>query len=330
MRALVTGNAGRVGARVVQALLARGAEVVGLDAKPVAAAHPHYRHVRGSLDDEAAVGAAAADIDTVLHLGALMSWRDADSAALHRANVTGTWMLLEAVARRKLARFVFASSGEVYPENKPRFLPIDETHPTEPSSIYGVTKLVGETLVQGYGRRHGMPWTILRFSHTQDAAELLDPDSFFSGPRFFLRPRIRQQEAFGNAGIVAALRPLDDGTEKLLLARGPDGKATRMPICDTRDLVAGILCALDAPAAAGGVFNLHPDEAVAFDDLLPRMAARTGLPLVECTLPVPVADYVTSNARARAELGFRPHCPIPVMLDEAVAAWRRRNEESAR
>jgi UDP-glucose 4-epimerase len=327
MRIFVTGSSGRVGRRVAAALLARGDQVDGFDLAPAAVTQPGYTHHQGRLDDFAAVDEAAKAAEAVLHLGALMSWRDADSRALHAANVDGTICVLEAVARRKLSRFVFASSGEVYPEGAPRYLPIDESHPTEPRSIYGLTKLLGEELTKGYGRNHALPWTILRFSHTQDATELLDPGSFFSGPRFFLRPRIRQQQAFGNTAAVAALRAHDDGTEKLILARGSDGKPFRMPILDTRDLVQGILLALDRAEAVGGIFNLHPDDAERFDELLPRMAALTGLPIADVTLSQPAVDYLTSNARARATLGFRPRYPMSVMLAEAAEAWRARHQE---
>ena len=72
-------------------------------------------------------------------------------------------------------------------------------------------------------------------------SELLDPASFFSGPRFFLQPKIRQQEGFGNTAVVAALRAIDDGQEALVLSRNEAGRPFRMHITDTRDMVAGIL-----------------------------------------------------------------------------------------
>ena len=326
MRVLVTGSSGRVGRTAVAALVARGDEVVGLDLAASPQDLEGFRAVTGAFDDPAAVAAACDDVDAVLHLGALMSWLDADAARMFAANVTGTFTILEAAKRRGVSRFVFASSGEVYPEVRPRALPIDESHPTEPISLYGATKLAGEELVRNYGRRAGLPHVILRFSHTQDAEELLDPDSFFSGPRFFLRSRIRQQIRFGNEAVAAALRPHDNGHEKLLLARGADGTPFRMTICDTRDLVAGILLALDRDEALGETFNLHPDDAVSFDAIVPRMAALTGLPYVDVRLPGAAVSYATSNAKARRVLGFHPQYPFDAMLADAVAAWRRRQE----
>ncbi|SVD66072.1 uncharacterized protein METZ01_LOCUS418926 [marine metagenome] len=52
---------------------------------------------------------------------------------------------------------------------------------------------------------------MLRFSHTQDADELLDEDCFLSGPRFFLKSRIRQQENIGNLALANLLKSKDPG-----------------------------------------------------------------------------------------------------------------------
>jgi UDP-glucose 4-epimerase len=238
------------------------------------------------------------------------------------ANVEGTRVLLEAAAEAKVHRFIFASSGEVYPENAPLCLPIDEDHPVKPLSAYGMTKLLGEEMLRWAERGLGLPVTILRFSHTQDAAELLDPGSFFSGPRFFLQARIRQQEAFGNAEVVRRLRAVDDGREALVLARNESGRAVRMHITDARDMVAGLLAAFDTPATAGNTYNLGATEPVDFADALPRMAELTGLPVRIVDLPGPGVFYETSNAKLRQATGFTPVWTFERMIEEAAAAWQ--------
>ena len=94
---------------------------------------------------------------------------------------------------------MFASSGEVYPENVPDYLPVDEDHPAEAALALRPDQAPRRGTRALRERTSGVAATILRFSHTQDADELLDPASFFSGPRFFLHPKIRQQESFGHA-----------------------------------------------------------------------------------------------------------------------------------
>ena len=321
---LVTGSSGRIGRQVVGALLDQGRAVRGFDLRPSGRAEAGLPEVTGSLDDPAAVARATEGASDVLHLGALMSWAAEDVGAMHRANVEGTRLLLDAAAAAGVRRFVFASSGEVYPESAALHLPVTEDHPLRPNSPYGLTKLLGEELVRFHARQGRMETVILRFSHTQDAAELLDEESFFSGPRFFLRPRICQQERFGNAAVADLLRAADPGHRALVLARNAAGRPYRMQITETRDMVQGVLKALDHPAAAGGTFNLGATDPVDFADLLPRMAAITGLPVVTVDLPGAGVYYHTANMHIRDTLGYAPEWTIDRMLDEAARARRHR------
>lgn len=320
MAILVTGSTGRIGSRVVDSLLGAGVAVTGFDLRSDGRSHPGYREVVGAFDDRAAARDAVRDAEAVLHLGAFMSWLAADADQLFRANVDGTRVLMEEATRVKPARIVFASSGEVYPENVPDYLPVDEDHPLKPRSAYGLSKQLGEEIVRFTERSAGIPATILRFSHTQDASELLDETSFFSGPRFFLHPKIRQQEGFGNAAAVAALKAVDDGAPALVLSRNGDGRPFRMHITDARDMVDGILLALRSETAAGRTYNLGATASVDFAEALPLMAQATGLPLKTVDLPGPGVFYETANARIRAELGFEPQWAIERMIEEAAAA----------
>ena len=318
---LVTGSAGRVGRAVVAALRAKGRAVRGFDLLP---SGTDGEEIVGSLEDAARLAEAVEGIASVLHLGAFMSWAPADRDRMFAVNVEGTRRLLDAASAAGVRRFVFASSGEVYPENRPEFLPVTEDHPLKPNSPYGLTKLMGEELVRYHHRTGSMETVILRFSHTQDAAELLDEDSFFSGPRFFLRPRIRQQENFGNTAIAELLRSKDIGEPAHVLARNENGRPFRMHITETRDMVAGILLALDHPQAAGGIFNLGADEPADFAELLPHIASLTGLPVVPVDFPGAGVYYHTSNERIRNTLGFEAEWTMDRMLDEAAAARQQR------
>ncbi|MEM7023617.1 MAG: NAD(P)-dependent oxidoreductase [Pseudomonadota bacterium] len=324
MRVLVTGAAGRVGSAVAAKLAGAGHEVTALDARSPANPPDNCRVIEGKFEQPEVLRTACEGVEAVLHLGAFMSWLPQDAEQLFSANVIGTRYLLEAAASAGVQRFVFASSGEVYPEGRPRYQPIDEQHPQEPASAYGLSKKLGEELVRFYERARGLPSVVLRFSHTQDAGELLDPDSFFSGPRFFLRPKIRQQTAFGNEAAVAALGAHDDGREQLVLSCNDQGHAYKMMITDTRDIVAGVLLALEHPDAVGQTFNLGADEPVDFADAVPLMGELTGLPVVRVDLPGPGLSYETSNAKVRERLGFRPAWTFADMVTQAADARTRR------
>ena len=323
---LVTGSSGRVGRHIVKKLLAEGNRVRGLDLNNSGFTANNYEEIRGTLDDTGVAANAVTGVEAILHLAAFMSWKPQDKTAMFLANVEGTRVLLDAAVEQKVRRFVFASSGEVYPENAPRFLPITEEHPLNPNSPYGLTKLLGEELVRFHQRAGKLETVILRFSHTQDAVELLDENSFFSGPRFFLRPRIRQQEDFGNIKVADILKAHDPGKPAHVLARNENGRPFRMHITDSRDMADGVLLALSHPAAPGEVFNLGATDPVDFEALLRDMSAVTGYPVVTVDLPGAGVYYQTSNEKIKTMLGFTPKWTIKQMLREAAEARRIRQK----
>lgn len=325
---LITGAAGRIGSCIAAQLLARGDQVTGVDLRPARLAHPGYRHIECRFDDPAMVREAVAGIDVVVHTGALMSWHPKDNDAMYHANVTATRMLLEAAKHHRIRRFIFASSGEVYPEVRAHSLPITEEHPCNPISFYGLTKLLGEELVRFY-QRQGLETVILRFPHTQSAAEILDENSFFSGPRFFLRGKIRQQRDFGNSALADRLeRELGaGGLDKMIVQHGEvDALPYMMHIADVRDTSAGVVLALDHPAAANQTFNLGPDDVVEFDKAVPQMANIMGLPVVNVTMPGPAVRFRTSNQKIKALLGYQPRHSFMTMLEDAARLRREASQ----
>lgn len=325
MMILVTGSAGRVGSAVVDRLLGDGHAVCGLDRRATGRRSAGYREICCTFSNTETVATAMAGVDCVLHLGAFMSWIPADKTAMFEANVEGTRIVLDEAAKAGVRRFVFASSGEVYPENAPAFQPITEDHPLRPNSPYGLTKLLGEELVRYHQRTGKMETVILRFSHTQNAAELLDEENVFSGPRFFLQQRIRQQEAFGNRAVADILRAVDPGSPAHILARNENGRPFRMHITDTRDMVEGIILAMAHSDAVGETFNLGATNPVDFEPLLAQMSEITGLSITTVDLPGQGVYYHTSNDRIRHRLGFDPVWTIERMLAEAGRARQMRS-----
>jgi UDP-glucose 4-epimerase len=325
MRITVTGSQGRVGREVVRRLHTLGHEVTGVDIRePEPGAPDVTRFVRTDLLDPDAAASAVSGADIVVHLAAFMSWAPHDAARLFTANVQASFTLLSAVQSAGCTGLVVASSGEVYPEGAPQYLPIDERHPREPRSAYGMTKLLLEDMTWFFARAHGIPATVIRLPHTQDAVELLDPDSPMSGPRFFLRPKIAQQRAFGNDMVVSLLSEFDDGSPQLLLSRGADGTPYRMPIADTRDTAAGIVAAVSRPEARGHTIALGPDQATEFAAALPLMSEITGLRVVDVRFPGSAVSYSVDISLARRLLGFAPRHDFASMLREAGEAYHRR------
>ena len=318
MNILVTGSSGRIGRLVVKTLLERGESVVGFDAQRSLISHENFTDIAREFSDTEALANACNDIDAVLHLGAFMSWKKEDQQKIFEANVTGTLNILNAAVENGAKKFIFASSGEVYPDRAPQYLPIDEKHPTNPTSPYGLSKLMAEEAVRFYERVHDLPSVILRFSHTQDASELLDPNSFFSGSRFYLHSKIRQQREFGNDRLAELLETYDDGANKLLVSCNEDGQPHRMGISDTRDTAAGVIAALDSDKAAGNAFNLAPPSATSFDQAVECLQRATGLESIRIKIPGPNLNYESNCQKAQEVLGYHPQWTFEAMVEDAV------------
>lgn len=328
MKVLVTGVSGRIGSEVARQLLAEGHKVTGFDIKLPVSPIDGVEYHRGSLSDNDAVKKAVSTIDSIAHLAAFMSWNPADDSSMLQTNVNGSFALLKTAAEIGISRFVFASTGEVYPEVQPQYLPVDEVHPLEPTSLYGETKVIGEELVRFFQQRKGLPSVILRFPHTQAVSELLNPNSFFSGPRFFLQSKIRQMLSFNRMDVADMLQKYDNGTLQHILQCGEDGESYQMHISDVRDTARGVLLGLTHPDAVGEVFNLTTDSPVVFSEILPKMAEITRCAVVSVNMPGPAVKYRTSNTRIRNKLGYEPLYSFEKMLEEAARFWNRKEYES--
>lgn len=89
-------------------------------------------------------------------------------------NIGGTLNILDISRKSNVKRFIYISSAAVY--GIPIYLPIDEKHPTEPISPYGLSKLTGERYSMLFYNLYGVPVTCIRlfnvfglFSNSNDS-----------------------------------------------------------------------------------------------------------------------------------------------------------------
>jgi nucleoside-diphosphate-sugar epimerase len=160
MSILVTGAAGFLGSRLVEALLADGtllppgARVIAADLSRGAHDDGRVVHAVGSIDDPGFVRElVTGEVRTVFHLAAALSGQsEAEFDTGMRVNLDGTRALVDACRTLPTPpRVVFASTIAVYGGTLPEVVPEDMA--VRPVSSYGVEKAVAELLVAEYGRR---------------------------------------------------------------------------------------------------------------------------------------------------------------------------------
>ncbi|MFZ2167377.1 MAG: NAD-dependent epimerase/dehydratase family protein [Minisyncoccia bacterium] len=159
-KVLITGGAGFIGSALAHALVAVGAEVTILDAMlplyggnmfNLRGIENDIEFIEGDIRDEELVEKVVAGKDFIFDFAAQVSHIDSKDQPLLDLDINGRGHLLVLEAVRKHAphaKVLFSSSRMVY--GKILSTPVDETHPTQPLSIYGVHKVLAEMYYRYY------------------------------------------------------------------------------------------------------------------------------------------------------------------------------------
>jgi nucleoside-diphosphate-sugar epimerase len=321
LKVALTGASGYTGARLLKALTARGDQVAALvrsESTTAALLSSGARLVEGDLGDPLALGRLVEGMDAVLHVAAVYRTAGHPDAYYREVNVAGTERLLEEAARARLGRFVHTSTVGVH--GHVANPPADETSPLAPGDVYQRTKAEAEALVLEFGRRRGLPVTVVR------------PGAIY-GPGETRLLKLFRAIARGRYAIVGSGRPFYH------------------PVY-IDDLVEGFLLALDHPAAAGQAFIVAGPRYVSQRELATLVAKATGgriLPFRVPAWPLQVAGalceaacvpfgidpplhrrrvefWVKSRAfsidKARRLLGYAPKVDLEDGLARTVASYR--------
>jgi UDP-glucose 4-epimerase len=174
-----------------------------------------------------------------------------------------------------LESVVVASSIEVY--GAPRYLPVDETHPTDPSTAYGIAKLAGEHTLAIGAMQTRIPLAVLRlafvFGPGQHAANVI--------------PRFLEQARSGRPPVIHG-----------------DGRAVRDDVY-VGDVAEAVVIALDR--RADGVYNIASGRPHTLDDVARTVCrvSSVGVPQNQPKISTWI-DRWFDVSRARTELGWEP------------------------
>ncbi len=304
-RIVITGAAGFIGSHLAEALLDRGDSVVGIDNLSTGdagnLAHLAGRDLRLVRQDVSNYIDVEGPVDAVLHWASPASPTDYLERPIPTLKVgaLGTHNAL-GLAKAKRARFVLASTSEVYGD--PLEHPQTESYwgnvnPIGPRGVYDEAKRFAEAMTTAYRRYHGLDAKIVRIFNTY-------------GPRM----RVRDGRAVPNF-IAQALRGED------LTVYG-DGTQTRS-FCYISDLVDGILRLLRSDT--NDPVNLGNPNETTVAGIAEQIIGLTGSSSRIVHEPLPVDDPKVRRpdiGRARAVLGWEPRVSLAAGLTETIAWFR--------
>jgi len=247
MTTLVTGATGFVGINIVEALAARGEQVIafGLGGMPAAARAELGRHgklvriVEGDVRDGACIEGlfSGQRIDRMVHAAVITAGVDREKREPHvivDVNVTGTARMIEAAYRHGVGRIVHVSSGSAYGRSlfdHPRLH--EEITPDRPESMYQLTKFAGERTALRMRALWNLDLVCTRLG------SVIGPWERDTGVRDTLSTHF-QLARIAEQGGDAVLPQIE----------------YRRDWVYCRDVAAGIVAMLEAKAPAHGLYNL--------------------------------------------------------------------------
>jgi len=301
---LITGGAGYIGSHAVRLFGQQGVPVVVLD--NLSTGHRELLPGGDVPFEEVDLGdrPALADVferhrpSAIVHFAAktFVGESVTDPSKYYRENVSYTWNLLEAMRAAACRDIVFSSSCATY--GKPVRVPIDESHPQDPISPYGRTKLHMEHMMEDYSRAYGMRFAALRYfnaagaSQTGDLGEVHDPETH----------------------LIPLVLQVAQGLRQEILVFGddydtPDGTCIRDYI-HVEDLASAHLKALELLRGGRERFFCNLGTGTGFSVLEVIEAARavTGVDIAMRVVERREGDpprLISGGTRAETELGWR-------------------------
>lgn len=319
---LVIGGAGYIGSHMAKLLQEVGEPYVVFDnfenghREAVGNAPIIQGDLRASTDIENALKSYRFDL--VMHFGAYIMVGESvkNPSEYYWNNFVGVLNLLDAMRHRGLNKLIFSSTAAIFGE--PQYVPIDESHPKNPTSPYGDTKLAVERLLDAYDTAYGIRSVCLRYFNAAGA----DPDGVLGedhDPESHLIP----------AAILAAMGKTPGlsifGTDYPTV----DGTCVRDYI-HVMDLAQAHLLAARHLRQGGESrkFNLGNGQGFSVRQIVDTVESISGK-----TIPVEEgprrsgdpAVLVASSDRIKHDLGWEPRFPDIEQIVRDAWAWRAKH-----
>ncbi len=310
-RIVITGGAGLIGSHIADELLRRGAEEIVVldnfsrgrrDNLRDALATGRLRIIEGDIRERADVEKAVTGASIVFHEAAIRITQCAEEPRLAKdVLVDGTFNVLEACVKCKVAKVVAASSASVY--GLAEAFPTEETHHGyDNRTIYGAAKMFNEGLLRSFNDMYGLNYVALR-------------------PFNVYGPRMDTHGAYTEV-MIRWMDAIDSGKPPVIFG---DGTQT-MDFVHVGDVAsASVLAALSG--ATDAVFNVGTGVETSLNELARLLLRVMGSNLhpqhAEARKVNPVSRRLASVDAAATALGFRAAVGLEEGLRDLVGWWRR-------
>lgn len=289
MKYIIFGGGGFIGSAIADRLLKDGHKLRIFERPRVEpyrkfTADERVEWISGDLQSAHDVSEAIDGADVVLHLVSTTLPKNSNDDPIYdvQSNLVSTLQMLNAIVEKKIPKIVFISSGgTVY--GIPKYLPIDEQHPTDPLVSYGITKLAIEKYLHLFEHMHGIKAITLRVAN----------------------PYGERQRVETAQGVVGAF--LHYALKGLPIEIWGDGSVTRDYI-HISDVAEAFVKALEY-SGSKRTFNISSGSGTSLNELIVMLEKVLGKSIERRYLParpfdVPVS--VLSNELAQTELKWAP------------------------
>lgn len=318
---LVTGGAGYIGSHVIKLLLEKNYQPVILD--NLSSGHKQAilggKLYQGDIDDRTILQKIFSEnkIDAVIHIAALIDAAESvrEPEKYQRENFKKGKVLLDECVKAGTKKFIFSSTAAVY--GNPKYTPIDEKHPTNPTNPYGQSKLTFENYLNE--NKNKIDFIILRYFNVGGS----DPDGKLG------KDHIDSSDLLNIVMKVA----LGERQEMEIFGSDYDTK-DGTPVRDfvhVMDIASAHILALEKiEENEGQIFNLGSESGFTVKEIIETAKKVTGKNILTKTGPRREGDIaisVASAQKAKEKLGWQPQYSDLKTIIKTDWQWRKKHPQ---
>jgi len=319
---LVTGGSGYVGSHVAKMLFEHGYHPVVFDlaVKQRPWSNLGWTAVPGDINNPYSLKTLFEkfEFDAVIHLAAASEVGASVTEPLryYQNNVGGTASVLDACAKFSVKKFIFSSTSSVYGQVNPNDLPTKETHPKNPATSYGASKLAVEYMLRDADVAHNIKYVSLRYFNASGAA----PDGSLG--EFRVKP----------THLIPSIQQVYDGDTEVFTVNGvdyptPDGTAVR-DFTHVWDIAAAHVKSLEylSNGNSSDVFNIGGGSGKSVAEVLAEYQKQMDESIIVQAserrpgdIPMNYADIT----KAKTVLGWEPKISDTASIVRDAIKWAR-------